>query len=95
MLTDVERNRIVELANEAGIDKLCLENDYFTSPPAIYNLEHRTREGYQIVSDYNHPYYNNYYGQENDPLFWPFRALCKYLLELADPTLPFDSDDER
>ena len=91
LLTDAERNRIVELANEAGIDTLCLENDYFTSPPAIYNLEHRTRESYHIVNDYNHPYYN----KEINPLFWPFRALCKYLLELAHPTLPFDSDDER
>jgi hypothetical protein len=90
LLTDAERKRIVELANEAGIDTLCLDNEYFTSPPAIYNLEHRTRESYQIVNDYNHPYYN----KEINPLFWPFRALCKYLLELADPTLPFDSDDE-
>lgn len=90
LLTDAERKRIVELANEAGIDTLCLDNEYFTSPPAIYNLEHRTRESYHIVNDYNHPYYN----KEINPLFWPFRALCKYLLELADPTLPFDSDDE-
>ena len=90
LLTDRELKRIAELANEAGIDTLCLDNDYFTSPPAIYNLEHRTRESYQIVNDYNHPYYN----KEINPLFWPFRALCKYLLELADPTLPFDSDDE-
>lgn len=91
LLTDRELKRIAELANEAGIDTLCLDNDYFTSPPAIYNLEHRTRESYHIVNDYNHPYYN----KEINPLFWPFRALCKYLLELADPTLPFDSDDER
>lgn len=91
LLTDAERKRIVELADEAGVDTLCLDNDYFTSPPAIYNLEHRTTESYQIVNDYNHPYYN----EEINPLFWPFRALCKYLLELADPTLPFDSDDER
>lgn len=53
-------------------------------------LEHRTTERYQIVNDYNHPFYN----KEINPLFWPFRALCKYLLELADPTLLFDSDDE-
>ncbi|MBQ3982921.1 MAG: hypothetical protein II633_04030 [Bacteroidales bacterium] len=53
-------------------------------------MEHRTTESYQIVNDYDHTYYNN----EINPLFWPFRALCKYLLELADPTLLFDSDDE-
>ena len=89
VLTDEEWKQLIALANEAGIDTLCLCNDYFTSPPAIYNIEHRTAVGYRVVNDYNHLYYND----TINPLFWPFRALCKYLLQLAAPALPFDSDD--
>ena len=85
------QKQLTTLADEAGIDTLCLSNDYFTSPPAIYNIEHRTAEGYRVVNDYNHPYYRD----EINPHFWPFRALCKYMLQMADPALPFDSDDDR
>lgn len=91
MLSNEEWKQLTALANEARIDTLCLSNDYFTSPPAIYNIEHRTAEGYRVVNDYNHPYYR----KEINPNFWPFRALCKYMLQLADPALPFDSDDDR
>ncbi|MBR1549852.1 MAG: hypothetical protein IJ634_04365 [Bacteroidales bacterium] len=91
VLSDEEWKHLKALADTAGIDTLYLANDFFTSPPAIYNIEHRTAEGYHVVNDYNHPYYS----KEINPLFWPFRALCKYLLQLADPTLPFDSDDDK
>ena len=91
VLSDEEWKQLTTLADEAGIDTLCLSNDYFTSPPAIYNIEHRTAEGYRVVNDYNHPYYRD----EINPHFWPFRALCKYMLQMADPALPFDSDDDR
>ena len=91
VLTADEWDMLKRLADETGMDSLCLDNDYFISPPAVYNVEHRTSTGYHVVNDYNHPYYN----KEINPLFWPFRAFCKYLVGLADPTLPFDSDDTR
>ena len=91
VLTAEEWDMLKRLADEAGMDSLRLDNNYFISPPAVYNVEHRTSTGYHVVNDYNHPYYN----EEINPLFWPFRAFCKYLVGLADPTLPFDSDDTR
>ena len=91
-LTAEEWKRLQDLADAAGIDTMHLENDYFTSPPAIYHVEHRTAEAYHVVNDYNHPYYTH---QPINPLFWTYRAFCKFLIELADPTLPFDIDDER
>lgn len=91
MLTAEEWEMLKRLADEARMDTLRLDNNYFITPPAIYNVEHRTTTGYHVVNDYNHPYYN----KEINPLFWPFRAFCKYLIGLADPTLPFDIDDER
>lgn len=90
-LTAEEWHRLQDLADVVGIDSLHLDNDYFTSPPAIYHVEHRTTESYHVVNDYNHPYYQH---KAINPLFWPYRAFCKYLVSLADPTLPFDSDDE-
>ncbi|MBP5545781.1 MAG: hypothetical protein J6X59_00670, partial [Bacteroidales bacterium] len=91
-LTAEEWKRLQDLADAVGIDTMHLENDYFTSPPAIYHVEHRTAEAYHAVNDYNHPYYTH---QPINPLFWTYRAFCKFLIELADPTLPFDSDDEQ
>lgn len=90
IISSDEWNRLKTLADEAGMDTLCLVNDYFTSPPAIYNVEHRTVSDYHVVNDYNHPYYS----EEINPAFWPYRTFCKYLLSLADPSLPFDCDDE-
>lgn len=82
------------LGNEAAIDSLQLPNDFFHSPPAIYNLEHRTATAYHVLNDYNHPYYEKDCAAAR-PQFWKFRILCKYLLYLADPELPFDCDDEK
>ena len=45
----------------------------------------------RILEILTHPYYNN---DPISPQFWPYRAFCKFLIELADPALPFDSDDE-
>lgn len=86
-----EWQRLQELAAEAGMDTLVLENDFFTSPPAIYHVEHRSPTGYRVLNDYNHPYYSD----SIDPRFWPYRAFCKYLIELADKELPFDVDDKK
>lgn len=91
LLNAEEWNQLKSLADKAGIDTLHLDNDYFSSPPAIYNVEHRTASSYHIINDYNHPYYSG----DINPLFWPYRAFCKYLIHLADPSLPFDSDDKR
>lgn len=88
-LTEAELKQFLELANAAGIDTLYLDNNFFTSPPTIYNLEHRTTTGYSLVNDYDHLYYK----EETSPLFQSFMTLCKYLLFLADPTLKFDIDD--
>lgn len=86
-----EWQRLLALADTAGLDTVRLPNDFFTSPPAIYNVEHRTHSGYRVLNDYNHPYYT----ENIDPRFWFYRAFCKYLLSLADKELPFDVDDER
>ncbi len=91
-LTAEEWQRLQDLADAVGIDTLHLENDYFISPPAIYHVEHRTAEAYHVVNDYNHPYYTHH---PINPLFWTYRAFCRFLIELADPTIPFDSDDEQ
>ena len=90
LLTPDEWKHLKDLADVAGVDTLHLDNDYFTSPPAIYNVEYRTVNSYHVVNDYSHPYY----GCEINPLFWPYREFCKYLIHLADPSLPFDSDDK-
>ena len=91
LLTTEEWQRLNTLADVAGMDTLSPDNDFFTSPPAIYNVEHRTATSYHVVNDYNHPYYTD---TPINSQFWPYRAFCKFLIELADPMLPFDSDDE-
>ena len=95
LLTADEWQQLLKLADEAGIDKRSIDNDYFSSPPAIYHVEHRTATAYHAVNDYNHPYYHDYYDKDISLHFWPYRAFCKYLINLADPSLPFDSDDIR